>query len=130
MGEFHITKTWMGDFAADTPKPSKIYSTLQGSGALARGRPTPSGLPSQTAEIRFVNGVKQVNGISSELKKSQTYTTPFADAVFGCWSSAPDLDYNDDSDESVCSDDDDFWEDAQLEPLCTTMGVPANQKIF
>ena len=131
------TNTWMGAFEADTPKPSKIYSTMPSSSSLARPKPQIEDRH-ETAEIVYKlsndgNIIKQVNGIPDKLKETQTYTQPFARAVFDGWCRDGDMTFADDDDESVESDDGaevDEWEDAQLSSLLNTVKIPADRKIF
>ena len=83
---YHRVHTYMGAFAAPTPKPSVLYSCMDWVGKLSKQLPagfvTKPG--SETVKYDVVNGEVKVSG-SPGLKKSQEYTTCFAKAVVAAY---------------------------------------------
>ena len=81
---FHIVSTYMGAFAADTPKQTILASNSSFTQNLVRAHPGRSKTgASKTARVSSVrsDGRRMITGGGKILKDTQTYTAQFGDAV-------------------------------------------------
>ena len=81
---FHIVSTYMGAFAADTPKQTLLASNSSFTQNLVRAHPGRSKTgASKTARVSSVrsDGRRMITGGGKILKDTQTYTAQFGDAV-------------------------------------------------
>ena len=80
---FHIVSTYMGAFAADTPKQTILASNSSFTQNLVRVHPGRMSVASKTARVSSVrsDGRRMITGGGKILKDTQTYTAQFGDAV-------------------------------------------------
>ena len=77
--EWYEVKTWMGQFEAETSKPTCLYANRKWLYALARSRPA-AGAWKRIVKVEVVGSKKTVTGCAG-LKETQSYTDCFGDAV-------------------------------------------------
>ena len=125
-GSFTKIHTYMAGFGKHCEKPTHIY----GSGKWIRKleRPVPHGfqVTMQTTDVTVTkSGAKQFTGRLKELKKLQSYTEEFGQAVRDAFMSTraevDEIDFDWNSDEEITSD---TWSDVKGEELCRYLRVP------
>jgi hypothetical protein len=130
LAPFHEVYMYMGNYGANTEKPTKLWSSEPWIGSFAGRRP----VHLQRRGIRdgataVVHGTK-VYGKRQELKASQAYPKAFGQAIFREWGShsptCEALSSDGVSDETDLS----AWSDCEPDSLCAVHGVPKDRWAF